>query len=51
MMYAYFDALYHNGALFTASQMFDAFAVMALAQTGVILMLLRDASKQLNHKE
>ena len=46
MMYAYFDALYHNGALFTASQMFDAMTVMALAQTGVILALLRDATKR-----
>lgn len=46
MMYAYFDALYHNGALFTAAQMFDAITVMALAQTGVILSLLRDASRR-----
>jgi hypothetical protein len=41
MMYAYFDALYHNGAMFTAAQMFDCFAVIAVAQTGVILALLR----------
>ena len=46
MMYAYFDALYHNGALFTASQMFDAFALIAVAQTGMILALLRDATNR-----
>ena len=46
MMYAYFDALYHNGALFTASQMFDAMTVLALASTGMVLALLRDAAKR-----
>ena len=35
MMYAYFDMLYHNGALFTAAQMFDAMTVIALASTGM----------------
>ncbi len=46
MMYAYFDALYHNGALFTAAQMFDAMTVMALASTGMVVALLRDATKR-----
>ena len=46
MMYAYFDTLYHNGALFTASQMFDAMTVLALASTGMVLALLRDAAKR-----
>jgi hypothetical protein len=46
MMYAYFDALYHNGALFTAAQMFDAITVMAVAQTGLLVCLLRDAAKR-----
>ena len=45
MMYAYFDALYHNGALFTAAQMFDAMTVIALASTGMVVALLRDAAK------
>lgn len=46
MMYAYFDALYHNGALFTAAQMFDAMTVIALASTGMCVALLRDAAKR-----
>lgn len=46
MMYAYFDALYHNGALFTAAQMFDVMTVIAVASTGMVVALLRDASKR-----
>jgi hypothetical protein len=46
MMYAYFDALYHNGALFTATQMFDAMTIIALASTGLVVALLRDAAKR-----
>lgn len=46
MMYAYFDTLYHNGALFTASQMFDAMTAIALASTCMVVVLLRDASKR-----
>ena len=45
MMYASFDALYHNGALFTAAQMFDAMTVIALASTAFVVYLLRDAVK------
>ena len=45
MMYAYFDMLYHNGALFTAAQMFDAMTLMALASTTLAVMLMRDAAK------
>jgi hypothetical protein len=46
MMYVYFDALYHNGALFTAAQMFDAMTVVALVSTGMVVALLRDAAKR-----
>ena len=46
MMYAYFDMLYHNGALFTAAQMFDAMTVIALASTAMCVALLRDAAKR-----
>ena len=45
-MYAYFDTLYHNGALFTAAQMFDAMTVVALTSTGMVVALLRDAVKR-----
>ena len=50
MMYAYFDALYRNGALFTASQMFDFIAVVAVMQTAMLLVLLREEAKR-NYKE
>lgn len=45
MMYAYFDMLYHNGALFSPSQMFDAMTAIALASTAMCVALLRDAVK------
>ena len=46
MMYAYFDALYHNGALFTAAQMFDAMTVIALASTSLCVYLLRGMARR-----
>lgn len=45
-MYAYFDTLYHNGALFTAAQMMDAMTLIALVSTGLVVALLRDAARQ-----